>query len=68
MSTPMIKSLEQSVRLLTVAEVAERFRPDPKTVSRWAKAGRLPPSAPAVGTIVTTRPRSTRCCAPYRAN
>ena len=28
--------------LLTCVEVAELLRVDPKTVSRWAKAGRLP--------------------------
>jgi len=28
-------------RLLTPAEVAAMFRVDPKTVTRWAKAGRL---------------------------
>jgi excisionase family DNA binding protein len=28
--------------LLTCAEVAQMFRVDPKTVSRWAAAGRLP--------------------------
>ena len=27
--------------LLTPSEVAELFRVDPKTVSRWAKAGKL---------------------------
>lgn len=27
--------------LLTPAEVARRFRVDPKTVTRWARAGRL---------------------------
>lgn len=27
--------------LLTPAEVADMFRVDPKTVSRWAKAGRI---------------------------
>lgn len=27
--------------LLTPAEVAKMFRVDPKTVTRWAKAGRL---------------------------
>jgi excisionase family DNA binding protein len=27
--------------LLTPAEVAARFRVDPKTVTRWAKAGRI---------------------------
>ena len=29
-------------RLLTPGEVAKVFRVDPKTVTRWAKAGRLP--------------------------
>jgi excisionase family DNA binding protein len=28
-------------RLLTPAEVADRFRVDPKTVSRWARNGKL---------------------------
>lgn len=28
-------------KLLTPAEVAHLFRVDPKTVTRWAKAGRL---------------------------
>ena len=28
-------------RLLTPAEVASLFRVDPKTVTRWAKAGKL---------------------------
>jgi excisionase family DNA binding protein len=28
-------------RLLTPAEVATMFRVDPKTVTRWAKAGKL---------------------------
>ncbi len=28
-------------KLLTPAEVAEKFRVDPKTVTRWAKAGKL---------------------------
>jgi excisionase family DNA binding protein len=32
--------LEQEV-LLTPAEVASLFRVDPKTVTRWAKAGKL---------------------------
>lgn len=27
--------------LLTPAEVAKKFRVDPKTVTRWAKAGKL---------------------------
>jgi len=31
----------QNEELLTPAEVATMFRVDPKTVTRWAKAGRL---------------------------
>lgn len=31
----------QLERLLTPAEVAAMFRVDPKTVTRWAKAGKL---------------------------
>jgi len=31
----------QGVRLLTPAEVAVMFRVHPKTVTRWAKAGKL---------------------------
>lgn len=31
-----------SEALLTPAEVATMFRVDPKTVTRWAQAGRLP--------------------------
>jgi excisionase family DNA binding protein len=31
----------QKSELLTPAEVASMFRVDPKTVTRWAKAGRL---------------------------
>ena len=33
-------NIEQEV-LLTPAEVASLFRVDPKTVTRWAKAGKL---------------------------
>jgi len=36
----MQRSAEQEV-LLTPAEVAKMFRVDPKTVTRWAKAGKL---------------------------
>lgn len=32
---------EQEEALLTPAEVAALFRVDPKTVTRWAKAGKL---------------------------
>lgn len=32
-------------RLLTTEEVGELFRTDPKTVARWATAGRFPDSA-----------------------
>jgi excisionase family DNA binding protein len=31
----------QVERLLTPSEVASAFRVDPKTVTRWAKAGKL---------------------------
>lgn len=34
------RPIEQEV-LLTPAEVAKLFRVDPKTVTRWAKAGKL---------------------------
>lgn len=34
-------SLEDAEPLLMPAEVATMFRVDPKTVTRWAKAGRL---------------------------
>jgi len=36
-----VKEREDVERLLTPAEVAARFRVDPKTVTRWAKAGKL---------------------------
>jgi excisionase family DNA binding protein len=34
------RPLEQEI-LLTPAEVAKLFRVDPKTVTRWAKAGKI---------------------------
>jgi excisionase family DNA binding protein len=37
----MAKIQEDAERLLTPAEVAAMFRVDPKTVTRWAKAGKL---------------------------
>lgn len=36
---PLNSSVQE--RLLTPAEVAALFRVDPKTVTRWAKAGKL---------------------------
>jgi excisionase family DNA binding protein len=40
--TPQFRTLTQhGERLLTPGEVAHMFRVDPKTVSRWAQAGRL---------------------------
>lgn len=33
---------QKNDRLLSPAEVAARFQVDPKTVTRWAKAGKLP--------------------------
>ena len=34
--------VREPVELMTPAEVAELFRVDPKTVTRWGKAGYLP--------------------------
>jgi excisionase family DNA binding protein len=36
-----VKSADEGEKLLTPAEVAAMFRVDPKTVTRWAKAGKL---------------------------
>ncbi len=38
---------------MTPGEVAALFRVDPKTVTKWARAGNCPPSAPSAGTAVT---------------
>ena len=35
------KEISVSESMLTPAEVAQLFRVDPKTVTRWAKAGKL---------------------------
>jgi excisionase family DNA binding protein len=35
------RHMTESEPLLTPAEVATKFRVDPKTVTRWAKAGKL---------------------------
>ena len=37
----MTTRMNDTESLLTPAEVAELFRVDPKTVTRWAKAGKL---------------------------
>ncbi len=34
-------SAQEAERLLTPSEVASLFRVDPKTVTRWAKSGKL---------------------------
>ena len=36
-----MKATTDGEKLLTPAEVAAMFRVDPKTVTRWAKAGKL---------------------------
>ena len=36
-----MKGTDNSEKLLTPSEVAAMFRVDPKTVTRWAKAGKL---------------------------
>jgi excisionase family DNA binding protein len=38
---PSPRSMPEAEPLLTPAEVASLFRVDPKTVTRWAKAGRV---------------------------
>lgn len=42
MTTHPIPEQRNPDRLLTPSEVAEMFRVDPKTVTRWAQAGRIP--------------------------
>ena len=39
--TPMDKKAVEPEALLTPSEVAAMFRVDPKTVTRWAKSGKL---------------------------
>ena len=41
MTTPDIPAQRSPDRLLTPGEVAVLFRVDPKTVTRWAAAGRI---------------------------
>lgn len=38
---PSIPAHQSGGRILTPSEVAEMFHVDPKTVTRWAKAGKL---------------------------
>ena len=40
-AVPMSARTPEAEPLLTPAEVATMFRVDPKTVTRWAKAGKL---------------------------
>ena len=47
--------------LLTPAEVATMFRVDPKTVTRWAKAGELPRSVRWGDTGATGSLRFVHC-------
>ncbi|KWX03205.1 DNA-binding protein [Carbonactinospora thermoautotrophica] len=37
----MTAQTQDTDRLLTPSEVAQMFRVDPKTVARWAKAGKI---------------------------
>ena len=37
----MAETMQEPEKLLTPSEVAAIFRVDPKTVTRWAKAGKL---------------------------
>lgn len=39
--TPATSYRDAEERLLTPSEVAKYFRVDPKTVTRWAKSGKL---------------------------
>ncbi len=41
MGSIMFEERRDAEKLLTPAEVAALFRVDPKTVTRWAKAGKL---------------------------
>ena len=40
-NSPMGATMSEQETLLTPSEVAALFRVDPKTVTRWAKAGKL---------------------------
>ena len=49
----------ESEPLLTPAEVAAMFRVDPKTVTRWAKAGKRASPASGRQTEVASTPEAT---------
>lgn len=44
--TTVTSNRDEEERLLTPSEVAKLFRVDPKTVTRWAKSGKLSYSDP----------------------
>lgn len=54
--------------LLTPAEVATMFRVDPKTVTRWAKAGKLTSIRTLGDTAGTARPRFAHCSREFRSS
>jgi len=54
--------------LLTPAEVATMFRVDPKTVTRWAKAGKLTSIRTLGGHRRYRRPRSVHCSRVFRSS
>lgn len=45
--------------VLTPSEVGKLFRVNPKTVTRWARAGKLHPIAPLAATAGLQSPRSS---------
>ena len=51
----------ESEPLLTPAEVAAMFRVDPKTVTRWAKAGKLARSGLSEDIAVIASPKCVTC-------
>jgi predicted site-specific integrase-resolvase len=57
----MAKVEPLEAELLTPSQVAALFKVDPKTVGRWAKAGKLACIRTSVGTAATRPTRSGRC-------
>jgi hypothetical protein len=53
--------VENHERLLTPGEVALMFRVDPKTVTRWASAGRIGSIRTPAGTVGSVSLRSMAC-------